>query len=180
MFDLSGGDLPIVLLLGTVRPRLPSGDRLRAGSEEQHDGDDEGDEAQDDEPGRAGASGLGILLRHEPTLPHPLSGHPGWLSWVSWNRVWLIPYASAVFVVLVEVIAGVTAANLPAPAHGALGLFWIWALGRGSTRRTRQIQRERKICSVAEALGVEPEQLSDEFALFMAERDLGGKGRGDA
>jgi hypothetical protein len=116
---------------------------------------------------------LGSLLRHEPLVPRGAAArYPGWLSWISYNRVWLVPYVSAVLVVLIEVLAGLFAAKpIPPPAHVALGWFALWAVGRGAKRRETLKQRERKIGTVARALGIPEADLQDEFQAFMAWRD---------
>ena len=112
-------------------------------------------------------------MRHEPLVPRGTAArYPGWLSWISYNRVWLVPYASAILVVLIEVGAGLFAAKpIPPPAHVALTGFWLWAVGRGSRRRETLRLRERKIGTVARALGIPEDDLQDEFAAFMAWRD---------
>ncbi len=82
-----------------------------------------------------------------------------------------MPYASAVFVVLLEVLVGLFAERgLPPAAHAALALFWVFAVGRGTARLEQQSRREEKIRSMAEMLGLPEEILRDEFAEFMAQR----------
>jgi hypothetical protein len=116
---------------------------------------------------------LGVLLRHEPDVPYAAAhGHPGWLSWVSYHRVWLVPYASALLVVFIEVLVGVFGSRpLPAAAHAVLVGFWFWAVGRGSKRHALQSRREKQLGTVAKTLGIPEEALHDEFAAFMAWRD---------
>lgn len=180
--------LPLVLLLGTVRGDggrgrgSISGDGLRLGAERQDERqDDSGDDHRDDHEPGAGSSALGSLLRHEPLVPRGAAArHPGWLSWISYNRVWLIPYVSAVLVVAIEVLAGLFAEKpIPPQGHVALGWFGLWAVGRGAKRRETLRQRERKISTVARQLGIPENDLQDEFAAFMAWRDTPEEG-GDA
>lgn len=174
-------DLPIVVLLGSVggdlrarRGRDGGGDRLRlrAGHGE-HGGDhDEGGDGPGDPGAGAAGSALGSLLRHEPLVPYTdAHGHPGWLSWISYNRVWLVPYASAVFVVLVEVLVGIFGSrDLPPAAHGALGWFALWAVGRGSKNQERHQKREEEIRTLARKLGIPAQDVADEFAEFKLRR----------
>jgi hypothetical protein len=167
-------DLPVVLLLGSVRGGggIDRGrDRLRLRTGENHDDDGDHEDGEDPGPG-SGTSALGSLLRHEPLVPDGGAGdHPRWLNWISYNRVWVVPYTSAVFVVLVEVLVGVFGSRpLPGPAHAALTLFWLWAIGRGTTRRESQRRREEEIRALARTLGIPASSLADEFAEFKARR----------
>lgn len=170
----------LALLLGAVvggsgltgRHRLRrTGPAVPENEEGGDDGDD--DQSEDPRPG-ASASALGELLRHEPTLPHgALADHPGWLSWISYNRVWFVPYASALFVVLLEVGVGLFSATpLPAPAHITLVWFGLFAVGRGQRNQQRMARRRAEIRTVAQALGVPETALQDEFAEFMAHRAI--------
>lgn len=102
------------------------------------------------------------------------------MSWISYNRVWLVPYASAVFVVLLEVGVAVLASRpLPAEAHVTLGIFWLYAVGKGTVQHEKQLRRQEELRSVARSLGIPEDQLQDEFAEFMARRDAPEGGTDD-
>lgn len=89
----------------------------------------------------------------------------------------MVPYTSAVFVVLIEVLVGVFGSRpIPAPAHAALAWFALWSVGRGAQRRDKHRQREEEIADLARKLGIPAGDLSDEFAEFKLRR----RGRGNA
>lgn len=155
-----------------------SRNRFRAFPDHEDRDDDQSDDEDDEDPGD---SALGALLRHEPALPHR-SGRGqrpgslasrGVLEWVEGNRVWLVPYVSALFVVGV-VLASVFFAPKPLPPEGyaVLGAFWLFAVGRGTHHRRLQRLRERELRRLARVLQVPERILMDEFEEFRARRLL--------
>lgn len=79
--------------------------------------------------------------------------------------------------VLLEVGVGLWGSKpMPPEVHATLGLFWLWAVGRGAVRRDQHVQREAEIRALAQKLGIPAGDLADEFAEFKLRR----KGRGNA
>lgn len=158
--------------------RLPGG---RARPELEEDDHRDGDEPDDHQSG-ASSSVLAGLLLHEDALSAALDRHKGALAWITANRVWLIPYLSAVFVVCVEVGAALAGRSLPMEAHAVLGAFWVFAVGRSAQRQRREQTRESKVKEIARTLGMSPIVVRDEYALLeelIRQRQLrGGDGDG--
>lgn len=160
----------LVVMLGSIGGRVGvRRDRLRTTAPDEEDQDEDGEDEEDDDPG---VSTLGALLRHEPRVPHRQpEDQRTILEWIEDNRVWLVPYASALFVVLIE-LGSVFFAPRPIPPEGhvVLGAFWLFAVGRGTRQRRRQRRRERQVAGFARLYGIPERQLRDEFAEFAARR----------
>jgi hypothetical protein len=153
-----------------------SGRHRLATGVQQHD--EEGDKRDDGGDKRdSGDSALVQLLRHPDVVAggaHEYNGIGGVLAWISANRVWLVPYFSALLVVLIEVGFAIAREPLPPPAHVVVALFGLWAVGRGTRNRERQNRRERQLQEAAKILGVPPAELQDEFIEFLVRRDQQG------
>ncbi len=151
------------------------GDRFprRTGTEEGGRHGDPEEDSEDSEE-HAAESTLVRLLRHEAAVARGgETDNRGLLAWISANRVWLVPYASALFVVLLEVAVALWASRpLPTEAHAVIIWFLVFAIGRGTSRRNSQRRREAQIARTARSIGLPPDELRDEFVQFLAQRSL--------
>lgn len=174
MFDALG--LPAVYLLGAFGMGGGGRDGLRTGVHHQDEHDEESEEDEDSlDPGE---SALGRLLRHDARVAcgdrvdnarGPEHSRGAVLSWISDNRVWLVPWVSALIVVGIEVGAALFAAKpIPVEGHAALGAFWVFAVGRGQQRRRALHERASRLELYARRRGIPLEVARDEWHVFQA------------
>lgn len=142
-----------------------SGDRLRrrTGSEEK----DGNNKKEKDERGEDPAA-----ASHASRLPRRVTSSNRTArrtreDWLARNRVWFIPYVSALLVVAVEVIAAFTK-PLPESAHLVLAAFWGFAVQRGRQRRADMAEQETEIAEFAERNHLPVEYVRDEWTAFKA------------
>ena len=145
---------------------LPGGrDRLRrrtGAKQEDHDSQKQQDEHSDE---NATSSHVGRLPRR--VTGSNRAARRTREDWLARNRVWFIPYVSALLVVAVEVIAAFTK-PLPESAHIVLAAFWGFAVQRGAKRRADMIERDAEMAEYAERNGLPVEYVRDEWTAFKA------------
>ena len=140
---------------GTSRDGLPR--RTRTQQKRRNDQGGENDQGGDP----ASASG------HARRLPQRSPVRRVSRSWFDRNRLWLLPYLSALLVVVVEVVAAFTK-PLPESAHLVLLAFGGWATQRGRSRQTTLASFEACLAEYAQRRHVPLEGARDEFAVFQA------------
>lgn len=169
MFDACaqmGGLLAMALGDG---PRRPGWDRF--GTRVQEQDQEEQDQGGEDEPD-PGDSALGRLLRHPSPVPRGEGTNNGGptTSWLDNNRVWFVPWVSALLVVAIEITAALFAPRpIPVEGHAVLGAFWVFAVGRGSARLVRRRAHAQRLASYAERRGLPPEVAQNEWRVFQAD-----------
>lgn len=167
------------------RDGLPGRTRVEEQGAEDDDEKDEGDGGP--------SSPLDRLLRHDPVSTtstecvdtRRAGAHPrgGVLLWIERNRRWLIPWISALIVVAIETAAWVFASKpIPVEGHAALGAFWVYAVGRGTTQALEAGRHQRRLELYAARRGISLDVAEGEWDAFLAvvERtplppDRGGK-----
>jgi Flp pilus assembly protein TadB len=142
-----------------------SGDRLRrrAGPEKQERDEQKQQNERGEDPAAAS---------HASRLPRRVTSSNRAVrrtreDWLARNRVWFIPYVSALLVVAVEVIAAFTR-PLPESAHLVLAAFWGFAVQRGRQRRADMAEQESEIAEFAERNHLPVEYVRDEWTAFKA------------
>lgn len=169
-------DLPY-LLLAAFGMGSSGGDRFTGRTRVEDDDRDDQREDSDDDGDDPGDSTLGRLLRH----PTPVArggrvdnaGAPAQsrgavhLSWIERNRIWLVPWVSALLVVGIEIGAALFASKpIPMEGHTVLGAFWIFAVGRGSARALTMRQQELRLEQYARRRGIPLDSARDEWHVF--------------
>lgn len=152
--------------------RGPGGDRVarRGAWPEPEAGDDEEDEGGDvaENDDRAASTLTRLMLRHPADLPARAQEAKGALDAIAEHRLWLIPLLSALFVVTIEVFAGLSGRPLPMEAHAVLGAFWIFAVGRTGSREITSRRRGERIMGIAKRQGISARVAHDELELLEA------------
>lgn len=143
--------------------------RTRAQQKRRNDQGGEGEQGSD--PASSGG--------HVRRLPQRSPARRVSRSWFDRNRLWLLPYLSALLVVVVEVVAAFTK-PLPESAHLVLLAFGGWATQRGRSRQTTLASFEARLAEYAQRRHLPIEGARDEFAVFQAAvRQLPGERNAD-
>lgn len=146
----------------TGRHRLP---RRTGAEQEQRDGDEDEQEQREEDAASASGHGRRLPQRQSGVARKPVrrvTRHDGWLAR---NRTWFLPYASALLVVVIEVVAAFTK-PLPESAHLVLAAFWGFAVQRGRRRAATAAKIHARLDEYAARHHLPPEYVRDEFDAF--------------
>lgn len=103
---------------------------------------------------------------HDDAVSALVARDKGFLNWIAVNRVWLVPLLCAMFVVTIEVGVALMGRTLPLEAHGVLGAFWLYTVGRTGQRETWNRRRQRRIVQLAHRAGIPATVAEDEHELM--------------